>query len=89
MPVSMEMLVLQLIKRSVRKNCPYCGTVGIASCMHNKTDLCVRCPKCKARWYSRSCKCPECGKVNGYYSDGICIKCYEVRQRQKNIGRVI
>lgn len=56
--------------------------------MHNETDLCMRCPGCGERWYSASGQCPECGKINGYTSDGLCVKCYAKRKNKKPVRQV-
>jgi hypothetical protein len=71
-----------VIKRLLSIKCPYCGSSGKVSRMHNKVDLCMRCPACKERWYSRSGICPECEKPNGYTGNGLCIKCYTERKQK-------
>lgn len=76
-------------KRAVNKNCPYCGVPGKVSCMHNAKDLCMKCPTCRATWYSVSGRCPDCGKVSGYISNSPCVKCYGARHGKKLMGRVV
>jgi len=55
--------------------------------MHNQTDLCMQCPKCRANWYTQSGICPDCGNPNKYLSDGPCVECY--KDRKKEVRRVV
>lgn len=59
-------------------NCPHCGSLGDIRRKEDKL-LVLECDPCNYRWKTYSKTCKDCGKPNGYFVEGPCMKCYSLK----------
>lgn len=59
-------------------NCKKCGAMGMAQEQVGR-DILMECPKDGRKWWTKSSKCTNCGKVTGFPVPGLCPDCYSKR----------
>lgn len=60
--------------------CKKCGAHGqvVGKVIQRNVSIAMSCD-CGNHWRAESGICPVCSKPNGYPSDGMCSKCYQLR----------